>query len=154
MLRTTLSREYDQLNPLEEEFTLTRNYLAIEQIHFRDRLTCKVTDTLETKAAMVPSLILQPLVENAFKHGIAFCMGEASINIESRKEDEQLIISIYNSGPTLPEDFSTMPGSGIGLKNVRSRLERLFPNNSEMRIMNATGGVLVEVELPLNIVGK
>jgi len=150
LLRTTLTREHEQLIPLKEELALTRNYLAIEQIRFRDRLTCTVIDNNETNMALVPSLILQPLVENAFKHGIAFCMNEASIQINSRKETGQLILSIFNTGPSLPEDFSIITGSGIGLKNVRSRLEKLFPNNSEMRIKNIEDGVQVEVELPLN----
>jgi len=148
LLRTTLTREHEQYISLKEELELTSKYLAIEQIRFHDRLTCSVESAAATDNALVPSLILQPLVENAFKHGIAFCIREAKIEIEALRSNNKLLLSVYNSGPAFPEDGSKNLHSGIGLRNVRERLQKLYPGKHNVRIDNKEQGVKVELEIP------
>ncbi|MGH1365786.1 MAG: sensor histidine kinase [Calditrichia bacterium] len=148
LLRTTLTREHEQYISLKEELELTSKYLAIEQIRFRDRLTCSIESSATTDNALVPSLILQPLVENAFKHGISFCMKEARLEINCSRKNGTLMLTVFNSGPPLPESGIEISYDSIGLTNVRERLQKLYSDRYEMRINNHGNGVKVELEIP------
>jgi two-component system LytT family sensor kinase len=96
----------------------------------------------------VPSLILQPMVENAVKHGIAKRAQGGAIRIRAFPSDDRVTLSVYNDGPTLPAGWETMPG-GIGIANVRTRLQSLYGEGFELNLKNhEPGGVEVSISVP------
>lgn len=148
LLRTTLTRSNRQLIPLQEELDLLKKYLAIEKTRFEDRLNVAINVSGGVENALVPNLILQPIIENAFKHGIAKYMGDCDIQIDCQKHDQLLRISIFNSGPLLPENWDLQNNSGIGLSNVIERLHELYGESYRFDIINAETGVVVKLEFP------
>jgi len=134
---------------LSRELEFAQRYLDIEQVRFHDRLSVRFDVAPETLAAQVPSMILQPLVENAVKHGISRRRGAARIEVRSRQSGELLELSVRDDGP----GFTAAPsrgGNGVGLLNTRARLEQLFgADGFEMSRGNAPGGGgLVRITLP------
>ena len=135
LLRQVIQTDQGHLISFEKELAFIRNYLDIEQIRFQDRLKIDYHIAPESLPAKVPKLILQPIVENTIKHGISKLTDNGVISIQSMVEKrapsqkEYLILSIKDNGPGI----STMPissnGSGIGLKNVVSRLEQHYAND-------------------------
>ncbi len=148
MLRTALTQENDQFITLKHEIHLIEKYLNIEKARFEERLSVHVEVDQETSSALVPSLILQPLVENAIKHGVAREMNKAEIRISATRNKGELVIVIYNSGPALPADWSLEDSKGIGLQNVRRRLQTLYPETSNLELINAPGGVEARIHIP------
>ncbi|MEO1451186.1 MAG: histidine kinase [Bacteroidota bacterium] len=126
LLRTSLARAGRTWIPLKEEFDLVKAYLAIEAERFSDTLEVELDIDPQVLGLRVPNLILQPLVENAFKHGISKVMGKASIRISARREGNYLHIRIQNSGPDLEPGFQWREAEGIGLRNTWSRLQGLY----------------------------
>ena len=102
----------------------------------------------ELFAFQIPSLILQPIVENAVKHGIAKQARAGCIQVAAFREDRRLVFRVYNDGPPLPEDWEKTQ-SGIGIVNVRKRLESLYGNGFEFDLRNQASGVEVIMSLPL-----
>lgn len=154
LLRTSLTRSDTQLIPLQEEIDLLKKYLKIERARFEDRLMVNfdIDDTISE--AMVPNLFLQPIVENAFKHGISRRMEEAEINISIRQEQQQLLITVSNSGPSLPPGWSLEAHYGIGLTNTINRLKQLYPGRYQFDIRNTANGkqgVAVEIQMPFEL---
>ncbi len=131
-LRRTLDYEEHQLVSLSRELEFFNLYLEIESVRFGDRLEVFRDVDEECLTFKVPNLILQPLVENAVKHGIAKSRQARLINLKISKKDDHLKILLYNDGPLLSE----ASGTGIGLKNVRKRLEKLYPENFTFQIEN------------------
>lgn len=148
LLRTSLTRADTQLISLSEEIDLLKKYLKIEQARFEDRLTIEFSVSPNSKTALVPNLLLQPIVENAFKHGISRQMGNGKIQISVAVSDGNLLMTVYNSGPALENDLTVKNNSGIGLSNTRSRLQQLYPGNHQLRVENAAGGVQVTIKIP------
>ncbi len=147
-LRRTLDASTRQQVPLQEEMDFTRNYLEIQKVRFADRLQLSVDVPAELYLAQVPSLILQPMVENAVKHGIAKRVHGGTIRITASRSDQVLTLSVRNDGPNLPADW-TPACQGIGISNVRTRLESLYGDAFELTMRNQnTGGVEVSVSLP------
>ena len=132
------------------EFTQT--YLEIQKVRFADRLQLSVDVPAELWLAQVPSLILQPMVENAVKHGIAKRAQGGSIGISARRSNGTLTLSVCNDGPGLPEGWETgngEAGSGIGIANVRTRLQSLYGEGFTVQLRNQDGGgVEALVSLP------
>jgi len=140
--------------PLREEVEFIDNYLDIEVVRFgHDKL--RVVKELEPASldVMVPSMLLQPLVENSIKHGLASMVEGGSIFLRSRLSHERLIIEVEDDGvgmaATQPVDFSTR-GSGIGMANISERLQVLYGDAARMTIESHEGkGTLVRIRLPL-----
>lgn len=150
LLRKTLNRQSVQLVPLEEEMDILRQYLEIEEVRFQDKLTVSLEIAENTREIKVPSLLLQPIVENAFKYGISRSLGDAFLGISSQINGNYLYLLVENTGPGLPPGWSLQSNQGIGLSSTISRLEQLFGDNFRFRIDNrAKGGVLVEIRIPV-----
>ncbi len=148
LLRTTLTRSHDQLIPLHAEMDLVRQYLVIEQARFEDTLKTSIEMSAETSNALVPNMILQPIVENAFKHGISSNLGESEICITGNLDSDKLVLTVYNSGPSLPEPWDLLQHRKIGVSNVMSRLEQLYPGEHQFSLANKSDGVEVRIEIP------
>ncbi len=145
-LRTTLEAPHEQLLTLRRELAFIQDYLAIEQIRFQDRLRVEVQIPADLMEARVPSFILQPLVENALKHGLADRPQGGTLTIRGRREPGSLVLEIQDDG----EGF--VPGrEGVGLANVRSRLGLLYKGRGQLDLLGAAGhGTLVVLRLPLD----
>jgi LytS/YehU family sensor histidine kinase len=103
----------------------------------------------ETLDASVPNLILQPIVENALKHGIARQIGGGQVHIRAAREQEELVLLVRDTGPGLPAAKLTALKSGVGLRNTRSRLEELFPSRHRFEFHEPPeGGLAVEIRIP------
>ncbi|MEO9036736.1 MAG: histidine kinase [Gemmatimonadaceae bacterium] len=139
---------------LGEEITLARTYLAIEQVRFGERLSvqwCVADDLLD---AAVPVLLLQPLIENALRHGVATQPGPAVIEVGTKRDGGSLLVWVADNGDARSDDeldrALTRPASGgVGLANTKARLERLYPNAGTLRLTRGThGGTRAEVRVP------
>ncbi len=146
-LRRVLVDSNRQEVPLAEELEFTRKYLDIQKVRFVDRLECTVAVPTELLPAQVPMLILQPIVENAIKHGIAKRAQGGAIRILASRSNGILTLSVYNDGPSL--NSSGPIHSGIGISNMRTRLQTLYGEAFAFDLKNhAPGGVEVSVSLP------
>jgi two-component system, LytTR family, sensor kinase len=134
---------------LAEEVEYLQRYLDIQKVRFADRLHVSVDIPAELLQAQVPNLLLQPLVENAIKHGIAKRIAGGEIRVAGARRNGNLCLSIYNDGPSLPADWQ-VAHTGIGIGNLRTRLQILHGSEFELQLRNAdAGGVEVSVTLPL-----
>lgn len=148
LLRRSLERSQAQQVPLDEELDFLEKYLAIQKARFAERLRVSVEIPKELVRAQVPSLLLQPIVENAVKHGISKRAQGGAIRVSAARENGSLRLSIYNDGPALPADWE-QTRSGIGMANMRTRLQALYGAGFELQMRNQTpGGVEVLVSLP------
>jgi uncharacterized membrane-anchored protein YhcB (DUF1043 family) len=147
-LRRVLEESSRQQVPLREEMEFTQTYLDIQKVRFADRLQLSVHVPAELYAAQVPSLILQPMVENAVKHGIAKRAQGGSIRIAASRINGTLTLSVRNDGPSLPADWEAAT-TGIGIANVRTRLQGLYGEGFTFDLRNQeAGGVEASVSLP------
>jgi two-component system LytT family sensor kinase len=134
---------------LVEEVEYLHRYLDIQKVRFAERLQVSVDVPAELLPVQVPNLILQPLVENAIKHGIARRAEGGTIRVTASHSNGHLSLCVYNDGPSLPADWA-VTRAGIGLSNLRTRLQILYGNRFELNLRNpATGGVEVLVSLPV-----
>jgi two-component system LytT family sensor kinase len=154
LLRDVL-RERAQLIPLRDEVRMVERYLEIERARFGERLQAEIT--LEPRAldAQVPSLLLQPLLENAMKHGVSQADGVCRLALAVRVQGDRLNITIRDGGPGLgpagdPSPASSTPGStGVGLHNTSERLRYLYGDDHDLRLSTLDGGgLLVAIDLP------
>jgi len=149
LLRLSLDNVGVQEVSLKQELEFLDSYLEIEQTRFQDRLTIDRAIEPATLNAEVPNLMLQPLVENAIKHGIAKRTGAGQIQIRSKRIDSHLHLEIQDNGPGLDEVKSIT--HGLGLANTRARLEQLYGAQQKFELENkATGGVVVRVTIPFH----
>ena len=147
LLSATLDYEGRPEIPLRDELKLLERYLEIERVRFGDRLTIEVVQDPRASAALVPSLMLQPLVENAVRHGISSRPGKARIELEMRREGDSLALAVRDTGDGL--DSAAAPKEGIGLSNTRARLRELYGPAASLVLENAPGGgACVRVSLP------
>ena len=145
LLRHTLSRAAVTEVPLRTELDLLRLYLEIEQTRFRDRLTVRVDAPAETLEALVPDLILQPLAENAIRHGIASDTGAGSIEVTASRAGLSLVIEVRDSGRGPGDEITDR----IGLRTVRGRLERLYAGAHEFSLVaGPAGGSVARIRIP------
>jgi two-component system LytT family sensor kinase len=134
---------------LAEEVEYLQRYVDIQKVRFEERLRVSVDIPADLLAAQVPNLLLQPLVENAIKHGVATRVVGGNIRVTGARKDGSVCLSVYNDGPAFPEDWQTK-GAGVGLANLRTRLQILHGDASELQMRNVgTDGVEVIVTLPL-----
>ncbi|HET9982921.1 MAG TPA: sensor histidine kinase [Longimicrobiales bacterium] len=140
--------EADATVPLQRELSFLRRYLAIEHVRFRERLSVRWSIAPECRWAEVPTLLLQPLVENAIRHGIAQQPGPGRIEIRARRVDAALHLSVRDNGPGLVGGVGAVR-EGVGLRNTRERLEQLYGPDHSFHLQAAPGGgFLVTITLP------
>ncbi len=147
LLRQTMSQTGAPLSALRSEVAFLECYLAIERIRFRDRLSVDFEFDPATLDAQVPSLILQPLVENAIRHGIEPQMRAGKIVLRSTREGDELVLTVIDNGGGIP------PGGfkreGIGLANSRARLAELYGEHQRFELTNQPeGGLCVRLSFP------
>ena len=146
LLRRVLADGDRHLVTLDEELAFLDKYLAIQKMRFGERLRCRIDTAPELRSARVPTLLLQPLVENAFKHGLAHRAEGGRIGVTIAAAGERLSMTVYNDGPPLPAD---VPAGRIGLNNVSQRLASLYDGNFSLDLSNRGDGVEVNIKLPL-----
>ena len=148
LLRMTLENHAAHEVPLAEEMKAVELYLNIQRLRFQDTLTVEIRIDPNTLEARVPHLILQPLVENAFRHGISKRVGPGLLKIESEDCNGTLKVRICDNGPGAKGHAAS---SGIGLSNTRARLERLYGERAVLNVDSSTAGFEVELQFPLAI---
>jgi LytS/YehU family sensor histidine kinase len=151
LLRATLEPSAAAEVALSTELTLTQRYLEILEIRFQGRLTTEVDAPPELGAALVPRLILQPLVENAMKHAVGLTSEPSSIVVRVRRDGYDLVLTVEDTGAgTTPGTTGEYPaGTGIGLRNTRARLEELYGDEHQFTLApNDVGGATVTIRLP------
>jgi len=148
-LRLTVDNSDQQLVTLKEETEFLRCYLDIEQVRFGDRLTVTFELEPQTLSAQVPHLILQPMVENAIQHAIAPRSARGHINIEAKRLNSLLRVAISDNGPGISSNANLPWKQGVGLTNVRTRLQQIYGPDFRFELMNTNGGGLTAVmEIP------
>jgi len=146
LLRTVMQRSREQMLTLRKELDVVDRYLAIQRMRFGDRLLVEMRVDDDAMDAFVPTMLIQPLVENAIRHAVEIA-GEGRILLVARREHNELILSVEDDGA----DGAATPssGSGVGLDNVRRRLELMFPGKSRLELRKrAEGGAIASVALP------
>ncbi|MFL6245614.1 MAG: sensor histidine kinase [Thermoanaerobaculia bacterium] len=145
LLRHTIDSHATDEVPLREELAFLRRYIEIMEIRFQGRLHVDMKVDENTLDALVPNLILQPIVENALEHGVNRAAGEGQITIAARRDGERLVLSVRDNGPGIDAQNE----SGVGLANTRARLEQLYGDRAMLALRNADGGgTLAEIALP------
>jgi two-component system LytT family sensor kinase len=136
LLRHVLDEEAPQEVPLAQELEFLDDYFEIQSIRFQGRLDTEVNVPSSLHDAQVPNLLLQPVVENAIKHGASQVRGVGRIEIRGRREGDDLVLTVTDNGPGLPEAHE----DGLGLRNVRARLRELYGDDYTLRLDSADGG--------------
>ncbi|MGA2137113.1 MAG: histidine kinase [Bryobacteraceae bacterium] len=152
-LRTSLNGQSALEAPLSQEMAFTEQYIAIEKTRLGERLHVKLTICPDTLDIMVPGMLLQPLVENAVRHGVASIAEGGKIAIESGLHEGRLRITVSNSGRPRPGNQGEGE-NGIGKRNISERLQTLYGNDHQFRLQwPESGGCTVIVELPIRRLG-
>ena len=152
LLRLSFENLEVQEIPLKQELEFLEKYLEIEQMRFHDRLTVDIQIAPETLDACVPNMILQPLVENAIKHGIAPRSSGGRIDINAARSNGHLEINVSDDGLGVPfGDLEHLP-EGVGLSNTRRRLRHLYGDEHKFRLASIEkGGLAVTLEIPFKV---
>jgi LytS/YehU family sensor histidine kinase len=149
LLRVSVDESHIQEVPLQRELEVLDLYLGIQARRFGDRLRFEVSVDLNVRDCMVPALILQPLVENAIRHGIGKHKGTDTVSIRGFQKGEILRLEVLNLNSHL-EEKPLVPRHGVGLANTRTRLEQLYGNQQELRLQNLEPtGVCAQLSIPL-----
>jgi len=147
LLRLAIADGSAQEVTLAHELEFIGRYLEIQQIRFPDRLRIRMEVAPETLDALVPSLVLQPLVENAVRHGIAPRVSGGELAVRAAREGESLTLEVMDDGPGLPAQGAS--AGGVGLANTRARLEQLYGKRHRFDMVNrAEGGLRIAIVLP------
>ncbi|HSJ62654.1 MAG TPA: histidine kinase [Gemmatimonadaceae bacterium] len=148
LLRSTLAVAQEPETTLEQELEFLRRYIEIMEIRFQGRLQVEMRIAPEALDALVPTLMLQPLVENAVKHGVSKVEGVGRIAISAEREGDRVRLEIRDNGPG-PQREPDTAAEGVGLRNTRARLERLYGEAQDLSLAAAPdGGAIVTVTLP------
>ena len=146
ILRQVLQSGKRQQVKLDEELRFIEKYLAIEQVRFSDRLNVRWSIEPAVRDALVPEFILQPLVENAVRHGVAKRSAAGVIEITGRASDREVMLSVQDNGP----GYYPVSDAGVGLANTRARLLTLFGEAGQLQMLNCEGGgTVAAVRFPL-----
>jgi two-component sensor histidine kinase len=147
LLRLLLRSDGAQEVPVWQELELIERYLQIERVRFGDRLAIEVSVEPGVEDALVPNLILQPLVENAVRHGIRTAAGRVAVTVA--RVGQALRMEVFDSGEARPHDGDG-DGAGIGLTNTRARLERLYGGVHRFELARGDAGTSAIIEIPLH----
>jgi signal transduction histidine kinase len=147
MLKSALRRSTPEKVPLAQELELVDDYLSIEEIRFEDRLQVNMTVDPGALDGLVPCFLLQPIVENAIRHGISHCEEAGTIQVTAERRDSRLYLAVRDSGPGT--NGRSSPGCGIGLKNTRERLSHFYQEKfTFLAGMPERGGYEVTIDIP------
>lgn len=147
ILKSTLKRTTPEKVRLSEELEVVENYLAIEQVRFADRLRIEIKVEPAALDSLVPCFLLQPIVENAIRHGIAHCESEGVVEASARRDGNLLRLQVRDTGAG--RNGRAKPGNGIGLKNTRERLAHFYRDGYAMKAEPlAAGGFEVAIAIP------
>ncbi len=147
ILKTTLNRTTPEKVPLWQELEIMENYLAIEQVRFADRLRIEIKVEAGALDGLVPCFLLQPIVENAIRHGIANCENEGLVEASARWDGPNLHLRVRDSGRGL--SGLSQNGHGIGLRNTQERLAHFYQDEFAMKAQPLdTGGFEVAITIP------
>ena len=151
LLRKVLMGNRSVEVPLHEELAVVEHYLSLERMRFRDRLTVTIAADADAQDALVPSLILQPIVENAVRHGITPGSNRGHVEIRCQRKGDTLAIQVRDNGSGLPEGWDPASSGGIGLANTRERLERLYHDAHTFEVRSApTSGTIAIIVIPFH----
>ncbi len=150
LLRLSLESKDKQEVPLAEEMEFLEHYVAIQKIRFGEHLKIEIAVTPEARTALVPSLFLQPLVENAIRHGVSRRASGGTVEISAARVDGRVKIRVADDGVGLPAGWDLQKSEGLGLSATRERIAGLYPDaRSRFEIRNREGGgTEVEVDIP------
>jgi signal transduction histidine kinase len=149
-LRLVIEHAGEQEVALVQELEFLNRYLEIQQVRFQDRLRVSIDVDPEALDAMVPNLVLQPLVENAIRHAVEPRAGGGRVEVSARRNGDTLCLTVRDDGPGLRPGARTVPG--VGISNTRARLEQLYGGRQMLEIANHTaGGALVTVRFPWRV---
>jgi sensor histidine kinase YesM len=151
LLRMTLHKSGIQEVSLKEELDVLQKYIEIERTRFGNRLTVDMHVQPETLDARVPSLVLQPLVENAIRHGIAPNARPGWIAVHAERAAGELVLQVLDSGDGLPPDRLMALNRGVGLDNTRARLSHLYRERYEFTFSNLERGFCVTIRIPFEV---
>jgi LytS/YehU family sensor histidine kinase len=150
LLRQSLKQGADPTIPLGRELEFLGNYLEIARARYPDRLSYRIEHAATLDGLSVPTLILQPLVENAVVHGLSRGGAGLELVVRSRRENGRLVLSVDDNGPGLPDDFDLDASEGFGLSSTRARLDTLYGGRARLSLQPLTpSGVRAELCLPL-----
>jgi hypothetical protein len=145
-LRYTLASGEEDLVSLDRELEMVDDYLALESLRLADRLMIEREIAPEARAARIPAMLLQTLVENAIKHGIAVLKQGGTLRITAKIEERDLVLQITNPRPT---DTALMTNDGVGVRNSTERLRLLFGSRASLRLdLSQAGQAIAEIRLP------
>jgi len=156
LLRMSLESKDRQEVPLAEELAFLDHYLAIQKIRFGRRLKVEIDVAPEVRYASVPSLFLQPLVENAIRHGISHRASGGTVQVTAEPVGGKLAIRVADDGAGLPPGWSLENSTGLGLSVTSERIAGLYPNDEGSFAIKGReeGGTVVEIVLPLRVMGE
>ena len=152
LLRETIDAGDRHTVPLTDELTLLDKYLDLERMRFSDRMRASIDVANDCREAAVPAMILQPLVENAIRHGISKAPEAGLVEIAVREQDSRLVIEVSDDGPGLPDGWTLLNDAGVGLTNLRDRLTAHFETGFDLTVVPARPrGTVARVSLPLRL---
>lgn len=153
LLRYTLGEDGEQEITVEKELDFLRRYLEIMEVRFQGRLEVEISASPEAREALVPNLILQPLVENAVKHGVGTKVGPGRVEVMAEREGDVLRLAVRDDGPGIEGGEESAEG-GVGLRNVRARLMEMYGEDGGLAFHDAPGGgAVAEVRIPFHTRG-
>ena len=139
LLRLALDHAEDQVIPLQRELAFVDRYMKLQKVRYEDRLDVVLDVDPLALQALVPTFILQPLLENAIRHGIATRSAPGQIEIQAWCEGDALHLSVRDDGPGLAVNWDIERQAGVGLSNTRERLKRLYGDRQSFAIAGAVG---------------
>ena len=148
-LRASLASDPTELVPLDQELSLMEDYLEIESIRFGERLHVEIDCASEVCGVSIPSFLLQPLVENAIKYGVAPSLEPVVIRISGRREGEELVVVVEDDGRGAGNAVKT-GGAGVGLQNIRQRLTALYGESASLNAARLHPGFAATIRLPVS----
>ena len=156
LLRLSLEFRDRQEISLAEEMVLLEHYLAIQRVRFEDRLKIEIRIAPEVEYALVPCLLLQPLVENAIRHGLSSRSSGGTVIISAERVDNRVEIRVLDDGIGLPQGWQLETSAGLGLTVTRERIAGLYPDGAgRFAVQRRAGsGTEVDISLPLRVIGR
>jgi LytS/YehU family sensor histidine kinase len=148
VFRYTLRKSENEWVHLEEEAEFAAAYLRVEQARFGDRLRVNIAIDPAAATASIPAMCIQPLIENAVRHGASLVEGCGAVSLRATLEDENLVIEVSDNGPGFPPGFSIADSGGHGLRNVAERLNGYYGLSSQVRWESEGGATRVFLRIP------
>jgi len=145
LLRLSLDTASEHETTLRDELEVVRRYLEIQRVRFQDRLKVQIHAAPDALNSRMPSLLLQPIVENAIRHGLDRQREAGRVEIRATRENESLQLEVFNDGPRLPADWTLEQSDalgGLGVKNTRERLRQLYGSGASLDLVNGSAGVV------------